>query len=98
MGIFNSIFGKRELIDFQELIRQGVKVIDVRTKGEFRGGHFKKSVNLPLQEIDQWSSKFKEGEQVIVVCKSGARASLAKRKLKKRGVIAHNAMAWENLR
>lgn len=98
MGLLSNLFGLKEPVNCSQLIKDGVPVVDVRTKKEFKSGHFKKSINLPLQDISSWCSKFNDGDAVILVCKSGTRASLAKRKLKKRGVVAYNAMAWENLK
>ena len=97
MGFIQRLFGYGEPVDYRAKIAKGVKVIDVRTTGEYKSGHLKKSVNLPLQDIARWKSKFQEGDEVILVCKSGARAGMARRKLKQKGVVAYNAGAWQNL-
>ena len=38
-----------------------------------------------------------KNKEVILVCKSGARAARAKSILKQNDIVAHNAGAWQNL-
>lgn len=76
-------------------------VIDVRTAREYQGDHFKNAVNVPLNVIGK---KIKEivpdyDETIIVYCKTGMRARIAKQILEKMGykkVI--NAGTLEDLR
>ncbi|MFN6084109.1 MAG: rhodanese-like domain-containing protein, partial [Fluviicola sp.] len=44
-----KLFGGKS-VDFSELIKQGAVIVDVRSKGEFAGGHIKGSINIPLPE------------------------------------------------
>lgn len=83
-------------VDYKELIENGAIVIDVRTPQEFKQGSIKGSKNFPLQTLSKNISKLKDKE-VILVCRSGARASQAKSMLTKSGIVAHNAGAWQNL-
>jgi phage shock protein E len=62
-------------------------IIDVRTTQEYKTGHFKNAVNIPLNEI---GGKIKEivpdyDETIILYCKSGIRARIAKQILEKMG-------------
>ena len=50
MSLLGKLFGMKS-VDFKQLIRDGAMIIDVRTPGEFQGGHIKGSVNLPLQSL-----------------------------------------------
>lgn len=64
-----------------------IKLIDVRTKEEFKEGHIKGSVNVPL---DTLSNRFqsvlpKKDQTVFIVCLSGGRASEAVSYLKRVG-------------
>ena len=94
MGILAKLFGKKT--DYRELLDKKTPVIDVRTPGEFRSGHFKGSKNIPLGDLSNQIKNIKS-EEVIVVCKSGMRAAQAKAMLKQKGITAHNAGAWQKL-
>lgn len=67
--------------------RSKAVVVDVRDASEFAAGHLPEAKNIPLGELDQRVGeleKFKS-KSVVVVCKSGARASSAAAKLAKAG-------------
>lgn len=99
MGLLSKLFGTGEKPDFSALLANGAKVIDVRTPGEFNSGALKTAINIPLDRIEQQLDKIKGFNQtVIVVCKSGGRASMAKSILSKAGIACHNAGAWQNLK
>lgn len=74
--------------DITMLINRGkTTILDVRDTKEFAAGHLADAKNIPLAELDQRIGeldKFKN-RSVIVVCKSGARASAAAAKLGKAG-------------
>ena len=93
-GIKTSIFGAS--IDFQEKIKEGAIVVDVRTPAEFKSGHFMNSKNLPLQNLGEKWEELK-GKEIILVCRSGARAAQAKSILTNHGITAYNAGSWQNL-
>lgn len=98
MGLFNQIkemfFGPS--VNYQELVKEGAVVIDVRTPSEFRSGHNNGSINIPLQNLESKINNYKNKE-VIVVCKSGMRASSAKRMFEREGIKCYNAGAWQNI-
>jgi len=96
MGFLSKLFGGSK-VDYGELIKGGAIVVDVRTPQEFKSGHVKGSKNIPLQSLGNSISKLKNKE-VILVCRSGGRAASAKSMLSKRGITAHNAGAWQNLK
>ena len=99
MGFFQSI--KEQLFgvptDYKALIKAGAVVIDVRSPQEFQSGHAKGSKNIPLQNIEGKAKQLK-GKEVILVCKSGMRASQAKSILTRNGVTCHNAGAWQSVK
>nr|WP_202413639.1 rhodanese-like domain-containing protein [Duganella sp. CY15W] len=74
--------------DVTMLINRGkATILDVRDAKEFAEGHLPEAKNIPLADLDKRISeleKFKS-RAVIVVCKSGARASAAAGKLAKAG-------------
>lgn len=72
---------------------KSIKLIDVRTKDEFKDGHVKGSVNIPLNTLPgRYLSALPNKEAtVFVICFSGSRASDATDFLKKAGYAnVHN--------
>lgn len=99
MGLLSKIFGSEPKADFNELLKNGAKIIDVRSPGEFQSGHCQKSINIPLDSVQNNISKIKGyNSTIILVCRSGGRASMAKKMLSDEGIEAHNAGAWQNLK
>jgi phage shock protein E len=93
MGLFSSLFGKS--VDFADLIAKGAKIVDVRSPAEFRGGHVKGSVNIPLDRIrSEVASLKKAGKPVILCCASGMRSGNATSILQAEGIDAHNGGPW----
>lgn len=82
------------------LIRQDVKVIDVRTPGEYSTGHIPGSANIPLNELPGQIGKLDKEEPVLVVCLSGNRSNQAAEYLKGRGFkkiynLTGGMLAWK---
>lgn len=81
------------------LLAEGAQLVDVRSAGEFAGGHAPGSVNIPLQEIDRRAGELDPGRWVIVCCASGTRSAAARRRLRRRGFgRVLNAGSWRTLR
>ena len=75
----------------RELVANGAVLVDVRTAGEYSGGHIKKALNVPLDRISGISGKVAKDKDVIVYCQSGSRSGAAKRELKSMGYTkVHN--------
>ena len=70
-------------IELEQKLKENIKLIDVRTPGEFRRGHIKNAKNVPLNKIGQFTPI--TDKKVYVICHSGARSKLAAKKLKKKG-------------
>ena len=83
-------------MNVQEIIRekQGT-VIDVRTPGEFMGGHVAGSINIPLQELQQRMDEIKSARQPLVLCcASGNRSGQAQHFLASQGIECVNGGSW----
>lgn len=94
MGLFNTLFGTGN-DQTQELLAKGAVIIDVRTAGEFAGGHVKGSKNIPLQNIEGQISKIKNLKKpVVACCASGMRSGQAADILKRAGIEATNGGSW----
>lgn len=95
-GFLNKLFGPKT--DFKALMEKGAIIIDVRTPDEFKSGHIKGSLNIPLQVIQgKIADLKKKSKPIIAVCRSGARSGVAADMLKNAGVEAYNGGAWNAL-
>ncbi|CAN5213408.1 hypothetical protein BH09BAC3_BH09BAC3_25910 [soil metagenome] len=96
--LLKNIFGLGPKVDFKELMQNGAQIIDVRSKGEFQGGHLKNSVNIPLDTLAKNLSKFNKSKPIITCCASGMRSTSAKSILKSNGFTeVHNGGGWMSL-
>ena len=59
MTFLRNILGLEPKTDYAALIRQGAIIVDVRTPGEYKSGHIKGSLNLPLDSLGKNLSKLK---------------------------------------
>lgn len=78
----------------QQIKNGEITVVDVRTRGEFAGGHVAGSVNIPLQEIPENLEKFRAMKNIIVCCATGNRSGQAMRYLLGQGIECKNGGSW----
>lgn len=98
MNIFQQLFGGGSSADLAGIIKEGAFIVDVRTAGEFAGGHAKGSVNIPLDQLPQQLLKFKDRKNIIVCCQTGGRSGQAKVILEKNGIAnVINGGSWNNV-
>ena len=96
LTLFKNLF--KPATDFKALVQQGAVIIDVRTAGEFNGGHLHGSVNIPVDIIRSKINDIKKkGKPVITCCASGMRSASASSVLNKAGIEAYNGGAWVSL-
>lgn len=100
LSTLKKLLGIEPKADLAELIKQGAIIVDVRTKGEYAGGHVKGSVNIPLDQLGENLKKFKSKDQAILTCcASGMRSASAKSILKRNGYTnVHNAGSCQSLK
>lgn len=97
-GAIKSLLGIGPAVDFAELKKQGAIILDVRTKGEFNGGHIRGAQNIPVDQIAAQSGKFKKDQVIITCCASGMRSGSAKSILKSKGFTqVYNGGSWHGL-
>lgn len=88
----------QNIIAANQTIQNHVFLVDVRTPDEFAEGSVEGAVNIPLSVLEQEFSQFKNKENVVVFCRSGARSGNAKLILEQNGferVI--NGGPWQNV-
>jgi len=99
MGLFGNLFSTGPKVDLKALLDDGALLIDVRTRGEYAGGHIKNSKNIPLDEFGKALPKMNKEQNVIVVCASGMRSGSAVSMMKRNGFTnCHNGGSWTNFR
>ncbi|MEO3781988.1 rhodanese-like domain-containing protein [Actinocorallia sp. B10E7] len=78
------------------------RLLDVRTPGEFATSHIAGSYNVPLDMLREHRDELRNhlNEEVVLICRSGARAGQAEQALADAGfrntrVLEGGVMAWE---
>ena len=94
------LFGLGPATNYKSLLQQGAIIVDVRSKGEFRGGHIHGALNIPVDVLPQNLNQLKNKNQVIITCcASGMRSSSAKNILKASGYNeVYNGGGWNSLK
>lgn len=68
----------------QQWVAEGAMLLDVRTPEEFRSGHLRGAVNIPVQELADRIDEI-DADRVVVYCRSGARSARAAQMLRAAG-------------
>ncbi|MEU4371588.1 rhodanese-like domain-containing protein [Micromonospora chersina] len=93
-----------DAVSLRELIDAGraPRLLDVRTPAEFETSHIPGSYNVPLDLLKEHREELRNhlDEDVVLVCRSGARATQAERALAGAGlpnlkVLDGGIMAWQ---
>lgn len=96
-SFLSNLFGSK--VDIQEWLDRGATIVDVRSPGEFLGGHLKRSINIPLDTLKSNLGKLDKTKPVITCCASGIRSASAKSILKSNGFEeVHNGGGWNSLK
>jgi rhodanese-related sulfurtransferase len=61
----------------QKAASDGVRIVDVRSVGEFEGGHVPGAQNVPLDQFQSVASQWDKTAPVLVYCQTGARSAEA---------------------
>lgn len=99
INAIKKLFGMGPQTDYAQLVKEGAIIIDVRSKGEFDGGHIKGSINIPVDQLRNNLNKLKnKNKPIITCCASGMRSASAKSLLKSNGYLeVHNGGGWSSL-
>jgi phage shock protein E len=95
LDFFKKLFSKT---DYKDLLERGAQIVDVRSKGEFVGGHIPMSINIPLDQLQSGLSKLDKNKPVIACCASGMRSASAVPIIKAKGFAeVVNGGGWNGL-
>ena len=96
-----NLLGFGPKVDFYDLVaNHNAIVVDVRSVGEFKSGHIKGSLNIPVEGMRKNIGKLtnQQNTPIITCCASGMRSATAKGILKAKGFkVVHNGGAWTTL-
>jgi len=94
-----KLFSGGPKADFAALAKQGAIILDVRSKGEYAGGHIKGSINISVDQLATNLSRLKDKNKAIITCcASGMRSASAKNILTSKGYAnVHNGGGWNSL-
>ncbi len=97
--ILKKLFGLGPKVDYAQLVKSGAVVLDVRSKGEFEGGHIRGAVNIPVDQLRNNFSRLKDKTKpIITCCASGMRSASAKSILLSNGyTTVYNGGGWGSL-
>ena len=76
-----------------EKYEQGVFFLDVRTPEEWNDFHAPESTLIPLDQLENRLDELPEGEQIVVVCRSGNRSQVGRDILLSNGFDQTTSMA-----
>lgn len=92
-------------VSAQELVtllnRDAAVVVDIRDRKDFREGHIRESINIPLSALKERESELKKysDKQIVLADKAGQHSSIASKQLKSAGIentarLAGGVMDW----
>lgn len=75
-----------------------LQIVDVRSAGEFAGGHVAGAINIPMEEIVSRVNDLDHEASLILVCQSGPRSAICREWLTAQGlecrILAGGTNAW----
>lgn len=95
-----KLFGLGPSVNYADLVKQGAIILDVRSKGEYSGGHINGSMNISVDTLSSNLGKLKDKNKTIITCcASGMRSASAKNILKSNGYTnVYNGGGWSSLK
>ena len=99
INTIKKILGIGKKVHYAQLLQEGAIILDVRSKGEFEGGHIKGALNIPVDQLRNNFSKLKDkNKPIITCCASGMRSASAKSILISGGYTSvFNGGGWNSL-
>lgn len=81
-----DVINKPKETKISSIISEGGQLIDVRTPEEYKSSHAYRAINIPVDEILKGNySRIDKNKPIYLYCRSGNRASQAKKFLESKG-------------
>lgn len=85
---FRKKYAAVTVSEAKALLRGGATLIDVRSRGEWNGGHAREARHIPLDALESKLSSLPKSTPVVAICASGMRSASAARMLASHGYEA----------
>lgn len=96
-GLLKNMFSENNNEELQSIINNAY-LVDVRTPAEYAEGNVPGSVNIPLDQVQNQLTKFKNHDNIVVFCRSGNRSGQAKAILEQNGFTnVVNGGTWQQI-
>lgn len=69
----------------QQMVEGGATLLDVRSAGEWSGGHVEGAMHIPVTELSSRMAEVPPSAPVVVYCQSGVRSAMAAQMLEGEG-------------
>jgi phage shock protein E len=81
-----TLLGFGPAVKYDQLVKEGALILDVRTKGEYKEDHIPGSLNISVHQLKHHLDRLRDREKVIITCcASGLRSRSAKNILESKG-------------
>lgn len=81
-----KILGFGPKVNYDQMVKQGALILDVRSKAEYQAGHIRGSLNIPVDQLKRNLYRIPDKQRTIITCcASGMRSSSAESILKSNG-------------
>jgi len=99
INTLKKLFGFSPSVNYAELVKNGATILDVRSRGEYAGGHIKGSINISVDTLRGNLVQLKDkNKPIITCCASGMRSASAKSILLSNGYTqVYNGGGWGSL-
>jgi rhodanese-related sulfurtransferase len=74
----------------KKLVAEGAFLLDVRTAGEFSGGHLEGATNIAIDALTARIGELPKDKKLVVYCASGGRSAAATGMLREKGYDAYD--------
>ncbi len=70
-------FTRISVQEAKEKIAEGAQIVDVRTPGEYAGGHVPGASNIPHMSVVSRKGELASDKELVFICQMGSRSALA---------------------
>lgn len=78
LNTIKSLLGFGPKVDYAALVKQGAIILDVRSKGEYQGGHIKGSINISVDSLGSNLNKLKKINRLLLAVQAECEVQVQK--------------------